>query len=666
MSGWIGALMAATEGNLKLRKPSVCLAALALDEANLSVEDVMSGTTILFAMPIAMRDAIEQVLMTVLDSGSARAEFDSDISDPVVIVRDCKRQSGWRQAASDTGRAAVVIVPTLTDVYPPQVLKMAERKLYLDAEVTSGVLEAAILAVTGGHVELEDHWPRVSFEDAVACIAKGSTPVDCAARLWKLVQSQEDKERAEQEEERAMLVRVGEPAPLGQAAAGVVRRLSEMSGFGAAGRWGMQLASDLKAYGEGQLAWSEVDRGVLLSGPPGSGKTTFAKALALEAGVELISSSYGDLANGTSMDIAKTMGKKFEVWREKASKAPVIVLIDEIDTLGVRGKNAHNDSYWGGVINALLAFLDGAVSRAGIVVVAATNHPERVDPALLRPGRLDRTIELPYPDASAMAGILRHHLGPDAVVDEAELARAAKMCRGLSPAEVEQTCREARRAARLTFRRRVCSDDVCLVLGARRLEALQRPGARALDRRIAIHEAGHAIGILRTPSETLLQVDMDAAQTWATGHASLTLAEAEAQLTVLLAGLAAEQLILGDHASGVSGDLRDATALALTTHVRWGMGVLGFRSAGDEDLRDPAVLAAVDGILVAAHARARALVTESREAVVRLAGRLQADRYLDAAEVRTIVDGPRPSPERPANVEARTTGRRGRHPDPTP
>ena len=116
----------------------------------------------------------------------------------------------------------------------------------------------------------------------------------------------------------------------------------------------------------------------------------------------------------------------------------------------------------------------------------------------------------------------------------------------------------------------------------------------------------------------------------------------------------------------MSGDLRDATALALTTHVRWGMGVLGYRSAGDEDLRDPAVLAAVDGILMAAHQRATALVTESREAVIRLAGRLQADRYLDAGEVRAVVEGPRSATERTAAIDARTTGRRGRFPDPMP
>ena len=659
MSGWIGALMAATESLPGLRKPSTCLAAVALDDAGLAVEDLLAGTSILVATCACLRDAIETLLLVVLGASRQFAVCDAELANPVVVVRDGKRQPGWRQSASDTGRPAVVIVGSVEDVHPAQAVVTADRQVAVQSTYLPGSLEAAITMVTGLHVELDDCWPRVTFEDAVACIQRGASPVECASRLWKLVRSAENQARDDADD---ALGHRDTPAPLGRVASGVVKRLSEMSGFGDAGTWGMQLAGDLRAYGQGQIAWSEVDRGVLLSGPPGSGKSTFAKSLALEAGVELVASGYGDLANGPPSDISKLMAKKFDLWREKASKAPFIVLLDEIDTLGVRGQNAHNDSYWGGVINAMLAFLDGAVPRNGIVVIAATNHPERVDPALLRPGRLDRRIELPYPDASAMAAIVRHHLGPDAVIEAEELARAGRACRGMSPADVEQVCREARRAARTMFKRRVCPDDVSLVLGARRLEALQQPGARDLDRRIAIHEAGHAIAMLAAPSETLLSIDMDSAQTWAVGHMSLTLAEAEAQLTVLLSGMAAEQVLIGHHASGVSRDLKDATALAMTCHARWGMGVLGLRSAADEDLRDPTVLAATDAILVAAHARARALVEDSREAVLRLAGRLQADRYLVAAEVRAVVAGEDPEPTK----ATWSVGRRGHYPDPAP
>ena len=412
----------------------------------------------------------------------------------------------------------------------------------------------------------------------------------------------------------------------------------------------------------GQLAWSEVDRGVLVSGPPGSGKTTFAKALALECGpgVDFVTTTYTEwsAAGGSSGDsMSKGLTKLFEGWRAKALKRPLILFVDEIDTMGRRGANDHNESWYTAIINAWLSFLDGAVPRVGIVVVAATNHPERVDPALLRPGRLDRTIELPYPGPEALAGIVRHHLGPEAVIDDAELARAARFCRGMSPAEVEQAARDARRHARLTHGRRVTPDDLCAVLGARRLAALRKPGAAEHDRRVAIHEAGHAIAALE--SGGLVHVDVDQ-QVTLTVHRTLdTLAGIERRLTMLLSGMAAERLLLGAHTTGCSIDLAQATQLASSAHASWGMGSTLRAHAVDTVLGDP-IEDAVEEILRAAHQRALALVDGSREAVLRLADRLQVDRYLDAAEVRAVVAGPGPAPVR----EERPAGRRGRHPGP--
>jgi hypothetical protein len=665
MSGWIGALMAATEGNLKLRKPSVCLAALALDEASIGVEDVMSGVTILMSGSLSMRDAIESLVLTVLGSSRRFVGFGADDNDPVVVVRQCKQQAGWRLEASDSGRGAVVIVGELADVHPPQVLATADRKTYLDGEFLPGSLEAAILAVTGEHVELDGHWPRVEFSDAVSCIAKGSTAVECAGRLGKLVNKSFDDRQDDDGLDH--IPRYGaEPARPDQAAAGVVKRLSEMSGFGALGDWGMQAAVDIRAYAAGQLAWTEVDRGIVISGPPGSGKTTFAKAFALECGVDLVTTTYTEwsTAGGSIGDsMSKGLTKFFDAWRKKASASPFVLFVDEIDTLGVRGANAHNDSWYGSIINAWLAFLDGAVPRDGIIVVAATNHADRIDPALMRPGRLDRHVVLPYPDTAAMAGIVRHHLGPDAVIDDAELARAARVCRGMSPAEVEQAARDARRLARRTYARRVCPGDLVSVLTARRIERLQRPGMAEVDRRVAIHEAGHAVALLQTDPHTLVHLDVDQGEMCTRVLPLSTRAGIERQLTVLLAAMAAEVMLLGDHGSTVQIDLHQATNLAASAQAAWGMGETLRAHTVANALNDEGIEAAVEAILREAHARATALVTESREAVVRLAAVLQEQRFLDAAEVQAVVENPAPERARNRDYMSRTTGRSGRYPD---
>ncbi len=668
MSAWVPALMAATERNEKLLRPSLCLAAVALDDAEVSVEELMAGVTIVTSMSAGMREAIESLILAVLDSGRRIPAGwpDVPIEEAVVIVRDCKRQPTWRQDASDTGRPAVVVVGEISDVHPAQAAVTADRYVPLLDRYHPEGLEAAIRMVTGEHVELEDHWPPVTFGDAVACIAKGSTAILCASRLFKLISKARDDERESVEEE---MRRLDEPAPLGRAASGVVRRLSEMTGFGAAGQWGMQAAVDIRAYAAGQLAWSEVDRGILVSGPPGSGKTTFAKAFALECGVDLVTTTYTEWssAGGSIGDsMSKGLTKFFEGWRKKAKEGPFVLFVDEIDTMGVRGANAQNDSWYGSIINAWLAFLDGAVPRNGIIVVGATNHPDRIDPALLRPGRLDRHVVLPYPDAAAMVGIVRHHLGPDAVIDDAELARAARACRGMSPAEVEQAARDARRLARRTYARRVMPTDLVSVLTARRIERLQRPGMAEVDRRVAIHEAGHAVALLQTDPETLIHLDVDEGEMCTRVLPLSTLAGVERQLTVLLAAMAAEIMLLGDHGSTVQIDLHQATNLAASAHAMWGMGKTLRAHSSANALSDPWIETAVEAILREAHARATALVTESRDAVVRLAGRLQADRYLDAAEVRAVVEGPRLTPERRASMDAPTTGRRGRHPDPMP
>jgi len=152
---------------------------------------------------------------------------------------------------------------------------------------------------------------------------------------------------------------------------------------------------------------------MLLSGPPGTGKTTFARALCNTLQVPLIVTSVASwLEPGYLGDVLKRMSAVFEAARETA---PCIVFIDEIDAIGSRGsgRGKRDDDYWSTLITRLLELLDGALKSEGVIVVGATNLPDKIDAALLRSGRLERHVMIPPPDVQALAGILAHHLGSD-------------------------------------------------------------------------------------------------------------------------------------------------------------------------------------------------------------------------------------------------------------
>src|SRR5690606_15314881 len=186
-----------------------------------------------------------------------------------------------------------------------------------------------------------------------------------------------------------------------------------LAGYGPARDWALDLKADLSLWREGKLRWDEMSTKLLLSGPPGTGKTTFARALCNTLQVPLLATSVARwLEPGYLGDVLKRMSASFTVSGEKA---PAILFIDELDNIGRRqGAGSRNyDDYWASLITRMLELLDGASKTEGIIVVGATNLPERIDPALLRSGRLETHVEIPMPDMEALVGILGHHLGSD-------------------------------------------------------------------------------------------------------------------------------------------------------------------------------------------------------------------------------------------------------------
>lgn len=193
-------------------------------------------------------------------------------------------------------------------------------------------------------------------------------------------------------------------------------RVETLAGYGEATNWATDLKSDLQLWRDGLLDWSELSTRLLLSGPPGTGKTTFARALCNSLQVPLLATSVARWLEASYLgDVLQAMGGVFKLAGERK---PAILFIDEIDNVGSRmgggsGRSGKHDDYWSSVVNRLLELLDGAAKTEGVIIVAATNLPGKIDPALLRSGRLERHSKIPKPDLQALTGILAHHLGTD-------------------------------------------------------------------------------------------------------------------------------------------------------------------------------------------------------------------------------------------------------------
>ncbi len=355
--------------------------------------------------------------------------------------------------------------------------------------------------------------------------------------------------------------------------------LHDLSGYGEARTWGLELAEDLAAWKAGDLAWDAVDRGILLSGAPGSGKTSYAAALARTCCVPLILGSAGRWqATGHLGDMLKAMRKAFT---EAAMQAPSVLLIDEFDSFTSRDdRTGSSDNYHRQVINALLELLDGAQSHEGVIVIGATNYPDIIDPALLRAGRLERHFSIALPDEAARHDIFRFYLRGD-LVNEV-LGGVVSASDGWSGADIERCVRDARRHARRAKRSMLLSDLVAAMPPV-------IPVPVAVQRCVAAHELGHAMLGVLLETDPLVSVSIE--RTIQVGSPSQSLGHTKFEerlftrktstyfrdkVATLLGGIAAEELLFGEYGNGAGGDpsadLNRATDLATMAEVKWGLG----------------------------------------------------------------------------------------------
>lgn len=420
-------------------------------------------------------------------------------------------------------------------------------------------------------------------------------------------------------------------------------RIDAYCGFGEAGDWGKALAADLADYLTGRIAWAEVERGALISGPSGTGKTLLVQVLAATCGIPLFAHSLARWqARGHLGDLLAAMNAAFD---EAINNAPSILFIDEIDSVGSRDQfSGEHEQYSREVVNGLLECLDGVGKREGVVVIGATNMAEKIDSALLRPGRLGRHLQLTLPDAEARSGILRHHLGEELIGED--LSYAVSCLDGATGAVIEQVVRDARRCAR-TEKRNMTIADIATALPSRiRL-------SEAAFVRACIHEAGHAlVGHLLSEISGNIFVESKVSREFMVGRNGgqtsfyripgfdRTRSAYIAEITTLLAGLAAETVILGEHADGGGGstdsDLHLATILAAQMEVSLGLGAtLTCATTSDPEKlatrleRDPSLRRVTEAILSECMSGAQGMLQEHHWALQRLAHEMAAATGLD-------------------------------------
>ncbi|MCL4738529.1 MAG: ATP-dependent zinc metalloprotease FtsH [Burkholderiaceae bacterium] len=423
--------------------------------------------------------------------------------------------------------------------------------------------------------------------------------------------------------------------------------------------------------GYGRLG-ARMPKGVLLVGPPGTGKTLLAKAVAGEAGVPFFSISGSEFVE---MFVGVGAARVRDLFEQARAKAPAIIFVDELDALGrargsFPGVGGHDEREQ--TLNQLLAELDGFDTTGGLVLLAATNRPEILDPALLRAGRFDRQVLVDRPDKAGRAQILRVHVRKIRLAAGTELEQVAALTTGFSGADLANLCNEAALAAT-----RRGGDEVTLADFTQAIERIvagleKRNRVLSAHERevVAYHEMGHALVAMALPgSDAVHKVSIIPRGIGALGYTIqrptedrflMTRRELEHKIMVLLGGRAAEVLVFGELSTGAADDLAKVTDIARDMAMRYGMveslGHVVFEAPRPRFLDVPGMEApgwrgspetqqridtAVHDIVQQAFDRARALLEGSREVLERGARELLARETLDEAALRPLVQAMR-------------------------
>ncbi|WP_352432737.1 ATP-dependent zinc metalloprotease FtsH [Pyrinomonas sp.] len=415
-----------------------------------------------------------------------------------------------------------------------------------------------------------------------------------------------------------------------------------------------------------QKLGGRIPKGVLMVGPPGTGKTLLARAVAGEANVPFFSISGSDFVE---MFVGVGASRVRDLFEQGKKNAPCIIFIDEIDAVG-----RHRGAGLGGghdereqTLNQLLVEMDGFESNDGVIIMASTNRPDVLDPALLRPGRFDRRVVVSRPDVRGREGILKVHTRKIPLGDDVDISVIARGTPGFTGADLANLVNEAALNAARNNRKVVTMLDFELakdkvLMGAERRSMVISNEEKRVT---AYHEAGHALVGLKVPNAdpvhkvTIIPRGMALGVTQQLPEGdrhNYTKEYLLGQIAILMGGRVAEEVFLGSITTGASNDLERATELARAMVCEYGMSDLGPLTFGKREEQiflgreiaqhrdfseDTAIKIdqEVKRIITEQYERARRIITENREVMIRLSEALLERETLDAVQIRRIVAG---------------------------
>jgi cell division protease FtsH len=416
-------------------------------------------------------------------------------------------------------------------------------------------------------------------------------------------------------------------------------RLRDVAGVEEAKSEVREVIDFLKDPAKYRRVGGELPKGILLIGPPGTGKTLLAKAIAGEADAHFFS-AHGSDFNEVFVGVGAKRVR--ELFRQAIKHKPAIIFIDEIDCVGKQRKmDSHGEHQQ--TINALLAAMDGFEGSDGVVVLAATNRPEDLDEALLRPGRFDRKVHVPYPDLNGRRAILQSHTTDKPLADETVLNVIAQTTPGMSGADLANLINEAAI---------LCARENRDYIGLTELEAARDKVCYGLERKsmvltrrerelIAVHEAGHALINLRMdllpqlykvsiiPRGSALGVTTLLPTEDQNIHSRSTLLQ---ELVLLMGGRAAERTFYGVTTNGASGDLDMARKLARKMVLEWGMGSKLYYEPAQREAEQE-----INRLLEEADREALAIIEAEKENAGKLSGALLLRETLTREEVLALI-----------------------------